>query len=112
MAFYLDGRRHRRMFTDLEKAKLEAKLAAEKIQRGLSANNDLSSRDRQIFHAARKVLTPLDTPMLAAVEEYASARKLLGDLPLLAAVQGYLKQNHSKQQSSRTGKNAVSSASA
>ena len=93
IAFYLDGRRHRRMFTDLEKAKLEAKLAAEKIQRGLSANNDLSSRDREIFHAARKVLTPFDTPMLAAVEEYASARKLLGDMPLLAAVQGFLKQN-------------------
>jgi len=93
IAFYLDGRRRRRMFTDLEEAKGEAKLAAEKIQRGLEANNDISSRDREIFHAARKLLAPLDTPMLAAVEEYARARKLLGDLPLLATVQSFLRQN-------------------
>ena len=93
IAFYLDGRRQRRMFTDLEKAKHEAKLAAEKIQRGLEANNDLSTRDREIFHAARKILTPLETPMLAAVEEYARARKLLGDLPLLTSVQSFLRQN-------------------
>ena len=93
MAFNLDGRRQRRMFTDREEAKHEAKLAAEKIQRGLEANNDLSTRDREIFHAARKILTPLDTPMLAAVEEYARARKLLGDLPLLNAVQWFLRQN-------------------
>ena len=31
--------------------------------------------------------------MLAAAEEYATARKLLGDMPLLAAIQGFLKQN-------------------
>jgi|GEM_PF-6178872 len=93
IAFYLDGRRQRRMYTDIEKAKRKAKLAAEKIQRGLSGNNDLTSRDRETFHAARKILAPLDTPMLSVAEEYATARKLLGDMPLLAAVQGFLKQN-------------------
>jgi hypothetical protein len=46
------------------------------------------SRDREIFHAARNILSPIATPMLAAVEEYASACKLLGEMPLLAAVQG------------------------
>jgi hypothetical protein len=81
------------MFTGIEKAKREAKLAAGKIQRRLSTNNDLTSRDRQTFHAIRKILTPLDKPMLSAAEEYATACKLLGDMPLLAAVQGFLKQN-------------------
>ena len=70
IAFYLDGRRQRRMFTDIEKAKREAKLAAEKIQRGLAGNNDLTSRDREIFHAASKILSPIDTPMLAAVQGF------------------------------------------
>ena len=46
IAFHLDGRRQRRMFTDIDKAKSEAKLAAEKIQRGLANNNDLTSRER------------------------------------------------------------------
>ena len=52
IAFHVDGQRQRRMFTDLDKAKREAKLAAEKIQRGLATNNDLSSRGRELFHAA------------------------------------------------------------
>ena len=56
LAYYHNGRRRRRMFTDLDKAKREAKLIAEKIQRGLAANNDLSSRERDLFHAAKSRL--------------------------------------------------------
>lgn len=93
IAFYLDGRRRRRMFTDLDKAKREAKLAAEKIQRGLAGNNDLSTRDREQFHAIRKLLGPLDTPMVAAIEEYVRAREILGDIPLVTAVQEFMRQN-------------------
>ncbi len=93
IAFYLDGRRRRRMFTDLDKAKKEAKLAAEKIQHGLAANNDLSIRDREQFHAVRKLLGPLDTPMVAAIEEYVRAREILGDIPLVTAVQEFMRQN-------------------
>lgn len=93
LAFYRDGQRIRRMFTDIDKAKKEAKLAAEKIQRGLAANNDLSSRERDLFHAARKLLNPLGTPMLAAIEEYVLSRELLGDVPLVTAVKDYKRQN-------------------
>ena len=93
MAFYHDGRRRRRMFTDLDQAKKEAKLAAEKIQRGLAANNDLSTRDREQFHAVRRLLGPLDTPLVAAVEEYVRAREILGSLPLVTAVQEFMRQN-------------------
>jgi integrase len=93
IAFHLDGRRHRRMFTDLDKAKREAKLAAEKIQRGLAANNDLSTRDREIFHAAKKILAPLDVPILTALEEYVQARATLKELPLVTAAQEYMRQN-------------------
>lgn len=93
IAFYHDGRRRRRMFTDLEKAKKEAKLAAEKIQHGLAANNDLSTRDREQFHAARRLLGSLDTPMVSAIEEYVRAREILGDIPLVTAVQEFMRQN-------------------
>jgi len=93
IAFHLDGRRHRRMFTDLDKAKKEAKFAAEKIQRGLADNNDLTSRERELFHAARKILGPLDIPLVSAMEEYVRARELLGNLPLVTAVQEFMRQN-------------------
>ena len=93
IAFHLDGKRQRRMFTDLDEAKREAKLAAEKIQRGLAANNDLSTREREIFHAARKLLQPLDVPIMAAIEEYVRARVVLKDLPLVTAAQEFMRQN-------------------
>jgi len=60
--------RQRRMFTDLDEAKREVKFAAWKIQRGVGTNNDLSTRDREIFHAAKKLLQPFDVPMLAAID--------------------------------------------
>ncbi len=93
IAFHLDGRRQRRMFTDLDKAKREAKLAAERIQRGMAANNDLSSRDRELFVAARKLLAPLNVPMLAAIEEYVRAKAVLKDMPLVTAAQEFMRQN-------------------
>jgi integrase len=93
IAFHLDGQRHRRMFTDLDKAKREAKLAAEKIQSGLATNNDLTSRERDLFHAARKLLSPLGTPLVAAIEEYVIARKVLGEVPLVTAAKEYKRQN-------------------
>lgn len=93
IAFHLDGKRQRRMFTDLDVAKREAKSAAEKIQRGLAANNDLSTRDREIFHAAKKLLQPFDVPMLGAIEEYVRARTVLKDLPLVTAAQEFMRQN-------------------
>lgn len=93
LAYYHNGRRRRRMFTDLDKAKREAKLIAEKIQRGLAANNDLSSRERDLFHAAKKLLSPLGTPMLAAIEEYVLAREILEDVPLVTAAKDYRRQN-------------------
>ena len=68
LAYYHNGRRRRRMFTDIDTAKKEAKLAAEKIPRGLASNIDLSSRVSDLFHAAKKMLSRVGTPMLAAIE--------------------------------------------
>jgi hypothetical protein len=93
IAFHLDGQRQRRMFTDLDEAKREAKFAAEKIQRGLATNNDLITRDREIFNAAKRLLQLLDLPMLAAIEEYVRARVVLKNLPLVTAAQEFMRQN-------------------
>ncbi len=92
VAFYMDGRRHRRMFTDLDEAKREAKLAAEKIQRGLQSNNDLRPAEREAFLVAQRILKEIDVPLVPAVEEYVRCRKVLGDVPLLAAVEEFARR--------------------
>ena len=91
IAFFMDGRRQRRMFTSLDEAKHEAKLAAEKIQRGLQTSNDLRPAERESYLAAQRRLKGLDIPLLAAVEEYVKCRERLGNVPLLAAVEEFLR---------------------
>ena len=91
IAFFMDGRRQRRMFTSLDEAKHEAKLAAEKIQRGLQTSNDLRPAERESYLAAQRRLKEFDIPLLAAVEEYVKCRERLGNVPLLAAVEEFLR---------------------
>lgn len=92
LAFYLDGKRKRRMFTDLDEAKHEAKLVAQKIQRGLQATNDLRPAERESYLVAQRRLKDLDVPLVSAVEEYAVCRERLQDVPLLAVVEDYLRR--------------------
>jgi len=92
IAFYLDGRRKRRMFTDLKEAKREAKSAAEKIQRGLQSNNDLRPAEREAFLGAQRILKEIDVPLVSAIEEYVRCRKVLGDAPLLASVEEFARR--------------------
>lgn len=93
IAFFMDGRRHRRMFTSLDDAKSEAKIAAEKIQRGLQTTNDLRPAEREAYLAAQRRLKGFDMPLLAAVEEYVKCRERLGSVPLLAAVEEFLRSS-------------------
>ena len=80
------------MFTDLDEAKREAKLAARKIQKGLQATNDLRPAERESYLVAQRRLNHLDVPLICAVDEYAKCRERLGDVPLLAAVEEYLRR--------------------
>ena len=94
VAFYRDGRRIRRTFGDLEKARREAKLAADNIQRGMALTLDLRPSDREAYHSALNLLKELQVPLVAAVEEYVKCRGLLGGKPLLATVDDYVRRNH------------------
>jgi hypothetical protein len=67
ISFYLDGRRQRRMFTEFDKAKCEAKLAAEKIQRGLQSNNDLRPAEREAFLVAQRKLQGTGIPLVVVI---------------------------------------------
>jgi integrase len=94
IAFYVDGRRHRREFTDLDAAKEEAKLAAGRIVRGMQAQNDLRPADRESFLAAQRILQEINMPLVAASEDYVQCRKLLGDVPLRQAVEDFCRRTN------------------
>jgi integrase len=90
VAFHMNGRRVRRTFSTLEKAKTEAQSVARKIQEGLSATNDLSTAQRECYLAMEKLAAPLNIPLVAAIDEYTRCRTLLGETPLLSVVQDFL----------------------
>ncbi len=94
IAFHIDGRRKRRMFADLEDAKREAKIAAEKIIRGMQAQNGLRPAERESYLAARQLLKEIEMPMVAATEDYVQCRKLLGDVPLRHAVEDFRRRTN------------------
>jgi integrase len=89
LAFYHNGRRLRRSFGSLVKAKEEARIVALKIQRGMSDDNDLRPGDRACFRAALDLLAPLRLPLIGVIEEYVECRRQLGGTPLLLAIGEY-----------------------
>ncbi len=92
VAFHLNGQRVRRTFGTLERAKSEALLAAKRIQSGMAATNDISPAQRECYLAVDRLVAPFNIPAVAAVDEYARCRQLLGDVPLLVAVQEFVRR--------------------
>ena len=78
LSFYRNGRRMRKMFTDLESAKKEALFVAQRIQSGMQHVTDLKPHERDSFKAAEALLEKLGIPLYAAVEDYVRARTLAG----------------------------------
>jgi integrase len=97
VAYHMNGKRVRRNFGSLEKAKAEAQLMARKIQEGKSSTNDLSSAQRENHLAAERLVAPFKMPLVSAVEEYTRCRELLGDVPLMMAIQEFVRRNRGVQ---------------
>jgi integrase len=92
VAFHMNGRRIRRSFGTLEKARAEAQTVAQRIQEGLAPTNDLTPSQRECYLAAERLTAPLKLPPVAVVDEYVRCRELLGDVPLMVAVQEFLRR--------------------
>lgn len=92
-SFYLNGRRTRRSFSSLEKAKDEARLIALKIQAGNQHSNDLRPHERESFLLAAKLLGDLGIPLVAAVQEYVECRRELGSVPMLSAIKEFKRRS-------------------
>ena len=97
VAYHMNGKRVRRNFGSLEKAKAEAQLMARKIQEGKSSSNDLTSAQRENHLAAERLVAPFQMPLVSAVEEYTRCRQLLGDVPLMMAIQEFVRRNRGVQ---------------
>ena len=90
VAFHMNGKRVRRNYGTLEKAKAEAQIVAKRIQEGFSATDDLTPVQRECDLAAEKMVAPFNMPPVSALDEYARCRHMLRDVPLMAVVQDFL----------------------
>ncbi len=97
VAFHMNGKRVRRNFGSLERAKAEAHLAARNIQEGKADTNDLSAGQRENHLAVERILAPFKLPLLAIAEEYAGCRQMLGEVPLMSAIQDFVRRNRGVQ---------------
>ncbi len=102
VAFHLNGKRVRRNFGSLAKAKAEAQLMAKKIQEGLSATNDLTPMQRECYLATERLVAPFDIAPVSALDEYARCRRMLADVPLITAVQEFLRRTKGVQLGMKT----------
>src|SRR5210317_1264334 len=93
ISYHRDGQRIRQVFASLDAAKKEAKLVAQRIQAGMQHVTDLKPHERDAFVAATGYLEDLDMPLVSAVQEYIRARKVLGEVPLVAAAEEFSRRN-------------------
>jgi site-specific recombinase XerD len=96
LIYYQDAVRKRVLFSTVEAALKEAddvvKLLGSKDVDVL----ELRSADRASYKRARELLDPLGVSLEVAAAQYAHARTLLGDTPLSAAVDFYVRRHPSK----------------
>ncbi|NNC89937.1 MAG: hypothetical protein HKN82_15880 [Akkermansiaceae bacterium] len=92
ISYHRDGKRMRQIFSKLDAAKKEARLVAQRIQAGQQHVTDLKAHERDAYVTAARLLEDLDMPLVAAVQEYVRARKVLGETPLVAAAEEFTRR--------------------
>jgi len=97
LRYYLGGNKHQRRFTDLPKAKLEARGVLTKIRNNETEALKLTGPDRSAYVEAKSMLASLDDSpsLLLAINEYVSARKTLGSnhMSLVDVVKEHRRRN-------------------
>jgi hypothetical protein len=82
VSYYLGLKRVRKVISDFAKAKKEAERIANRLSHGETQALKLTSEDSAAYLEARRLLSSVNVPLLAAIEEYCEAKKL--GVPLLA----------------------------
>lgn len=94
VAWYEGGKRHRKFFANEAKARTHAKRVATKIENQERSALAVSSLDARIYAAAVSELKPLGLALDSAVREVVAARRIVGDYPLLQALQFWKRHHH------------------
>ena len=96
LSYYQDGARKRPTFPSLQLAKDEANAVVNRLGNSDSDVLTLRSADRAAYLRARQLLDPFGLAIETAAAQVADARKLLGDVPLVQAVEFYMKRHPAK----------------
>ncbi|HAO79446.1 MAG TPA: hypothetical protein DCQ92_10815 [Verrucomicrobia subdivision 3 bacterium] len=96
LSYYQDGVRKRPTFPSLQLAKDEANAVVNRLGNSDSDVLTLTSADRAAYLRARQLLDPFGLAIETAAAQVADARKLLGDVPLVQAVEFYMKRHPAK----------------
>ena len=96
VVYYHGGKRQRRAFSDLELARQEAEVAANKICAGELDVLTLTSADRTAYVRSMEMLKPLGTPLEMVVMQFVEAEKLLQGRSLLEAAKFYTRHHPGK----------------
>jgi integrase len=87
------GKRCRKFFSQLSRARRHARLIATKIENQERKVLTLTPEDARIYVDARDALRPLNVPLDLAARELVAARGIVGEYPLLSALQ-FWKRHH------------------
>ena len=91
VAYYLNRKRKRVVFSDPKKAIAEAKEVADRLDKQEGVVVEVHPKDRLSYQSARRYLDPIGVPVEIAAMEYAAAVAKLGRTPLGEVVDYYLK---------------------
>jgi len=92
VTWYRGGKRHRKAFRDEKDALNHADQTVKALDVGRGVSLALGSAELESYHHAKQALGDLGTPppLHVALQEYVAAKKLLGSIPLLSAVERFM----------------------
>ena len=83
------GRRKTRSFSSMEEARMIAQQTSVRLTNGWTAGDEVTRRDIDLLRHCEQVARENGVSLAAAMDEWASARKAAGEIPLADAVRFY-----------------------
>ncbi len=91
LAYYKEGRRKMERVTRLEEARRRAKGLIDELSSGKVHLTTFTLRQMAAVSDAVEIISPFKVSITEVARQFADAKKILGDVPLLQAVQFYAK---------------------
>jgi len=90
ICWYEGGRRRTRCFSDYGEAELIANQVSIRLANQEATGSELRHRDIEIHHHCERLVEPHGVALVAAVEEWAAARKMAPDVSISEAIRYYV----------------------